>query len=100
MSGGGSFTSDQQALHKGNGTHVMRLGRNRITSVQCKGGASGQVEFHDTTTTGAVASGNLKLKYTFGTEGIDVYMPGSGVLFKDGIVVVLANSGGVTITHT
>jgi len=100
MSGGGSFTSDQQALHKGNGTHVMRLGRNRITSVQCKGGASGQVEFHDTTTTGAVAAGNLKLKYTFGTEGIDVYMPGSGVLFKDGIVVVLANSGGVTITHT
>lgn len=100
MSGGGSFTSDQQALHKGNGTHVMRLGRNRITSVQCKGGASGQVEFHDTTTTGAVASGNLKLKYTFGTEGIDIYMPGSGVLFKEGIVVVLANSGGVTITHT
>ena len=99
MSGGGSFTSDQQALHKGNGTHVMRLGRNRITSVQCKGGASGQVEFHDTTTTGAVASGNLKLKYTFGTEGIDVYMPGSGVLFKDGIVAVIANSS-VTITHT
>jgi len=26
-------------------------------------------------------------------------MPGSGVLFKDGIVVVIANSS-VTITHT
>ncbi len=99
MSGGGSFTSDQQAIHKGAGTHVMRLGRNRITSVQAKGHASGQVEFHDTTTTGAVASGNLKLKYVFGTEGIDIYMPGSGVLFKDGIVVVIANSS-VTITHT
>ena len=43
--------------------------------------------------------GMLKLKYVFGTEGIDIYMPGSGVLFKDGIVVVAANTS-VTITHT
>ena len=100
MSGGGSFTSDQLSVHKGSGTHVMITGRGRITSVQAKGHASGQVEFHDCATTGAVASGNLKLKYVFGTEGVDIYMPGSGVLFKDGIVVVLANSGGVTITHT
>ena len=100
MSGGGSFTSDQQSIHKATGSHVMRLGRNRITSVQAKGHASGQVEFHDCATTGEASAGNLKLKYTFGTEGIDIYMPGSGILFKTGIVVVLANSGGVTITHT
>ena len=99
MSGGGSFTSDQQSIHKGAGTHVMKTGRNRITSVQAKGHASRQVEFHDCATTGAVASGNLKLKYVFGEEGIDIYMPGSGVLFKDGIVVVGANTS-VTITHT
>ena len=99
MSGGGSFTSDQNSVHKGSGTHVMLTGRGRITSVQAKGHASGQVEFHDCATTGAVAAGNLKLKYVFGTEGIDIYMPGSGVLFKDGIVVVGANTS-VTITHT
>jgi len=99
MSGGGSFTSDQLSVHKASGTHVMITGRGRITSVQAKGHASGQVEFHDCATTGAVASGNLKLKYVFGTEGVDIYMPGSGVLFKDGIVAVIANSS-VTITHT
>ena len=99
MSGGGSFTSDQNSVHKGSGTHVMITGRGRITSVQAKGHANGQVEFHDCATTGAVAAGNLKLKYVFGTEGIDIYMPGSGVLFKDGIVVVAANTS-VTITHT
>ena len=99
MSGGGSFTSDQLSVHKGSGTHVMITGRGRITSVQAKGHASGQLEFHDCATTGAVASGNLKLKYVFGTEGIDIYMPGSGVLFKDGIVVV-ASITSVTITHT
>ena len=99
MSGGGSFTSDQLSVHKGSGTHVMITGRGRITIVQAKGHASGQLEFHDCATTGAVASGNLKLKYVFGSEGIDIYMPGSGVLFKDGIVVVAANTS-VTITHT
>ena len=55
MSGGGSFTSDQLSVHKGSGTHVMITGRGRITSVQAKGHASGQVEFHDCATTGAVA---------------------------------------------
>ena len=99
MSGGGSFTSDQLSVHKGSGTHVMITGSGRITSVQAKGHASGQVEFHDCATTGAVAAGNLKLKYVLGTEGLDIYMPGSGVLFKDGIVVVGANTS-VTITHT
>ena len=43
---------------------------------------------------------DLKVKYTFGTEGLDLYFPGSGVLFKEGITAVITNSGGSTISYT
>ena len=34
---------------------------------------------------GAAASGNLVATYHYGTEGLEVYVPGSGILFKEGI---------------
>ena len=100
MPGGASFTSDQQSAHKATGTHVMRAGRARLTSIQAAGAASSSVSFHDCDTTGEVAAGNLKAKYLFDTEGLDLYFPGSGVLFKEGITVVIVNSAGSTISYT
>ena len=100
MPGGASFISDQQSVHKATGTHVMRAARARLTSIQAKGHANGTVEFHDCKTTGAVSASNLKVKYTFGTEGLDLYFPGSGVLFKEGITAVITKSGGSTISYT
>ena len=103
MAGGGSFSSDQTTLHMdtiGSNT-LSRAGRARITSIQGKGIASSVLKFHDCATSGAAASGNLVATYHYGTEGLEVYVPGSGILFEDGIVFHLTgSSGSVTVTIT
>ena len=80
---------------------LSRAGRARISSIQGKGIASSVLKIHDAATAGAAASGNLLATYKYGTEGLEVYIPGSGILFENGIVFNLAGSGGsVTVTIT
>ena len=103
MSGGGSFSSDQTTLllDTVGADTLARAGRARITSIQAKGIASAQLKLHNVATSGAAAAGNLVATYNFGTEGLEVYVPGSGILFKEGIVYELAGSGGsATVTIT
>ena len=103
MSGGGSFSSDQTTLLLDTiGANTLsRAGRARITSIQGLGIASSTLKLHNAATAGAAAAGNLVATYNFGTEGLEVYVPGSGILFKDGIVFNLAGAGGsVTVTIT
>ena len=103
MSGGGSFSSDQTTLllDTVGADTLARAGRARITSIQAKGIASSQLKLHNAATVGAVAAGNLVATYNFGTEGLEVYVPGSGILFDKGIVFNLAGAGGsVTLTIT
>ena len=95
--------SDQKTLHMdtiGSNT-LSRAGRARITSIQGKGIASSVLKFHDCATAGAADSGNLVATYKYNTEGLEVYIPGSGILFEDGIVFHLTgSSGSVTVTIT
>ena len=103
MSGGGSFSSDQTTLNLAviATDTLARLGRARITSIQGKGVASSQLKLHNAATVGAVAAGNLVATYNFGTEGLEVYVPGSGILFDEGIAFTLTGTGGsVTVTIT
>jgi len=103
MSGGGSFSSDQTTLLLATvgADTLARAGRARVTSIQAKGIASAQLKLHNVATAGAAAAGNLVATYNFGTEGLEVYVPGSGILFDEGIVYNLAGSGGsVTVTIT
>jgi hypothetical protein len=103
MSGGGSFSSDQTTLLLDTigGDTLSRAGRARITSIQGLGIAGSILKLHNAATAGAAAAGNLVATYNFGTEGLEVYVPGSGILFKDGIVFNLAGAGGsVTVTIT
>ena len=80
---------------------LARAGRARITSIQAKGIASSTLELYNVATSGAAAAGNLVATYNFGTEGLEVYVPGSGILFDEGIVYNLAGAGGsVTVTIT
>ena len=100
---GNSYSSDQTTLNLatiGSDT-LSRLGRARITSIQGKGIASSTFLLYDVATAGAAAAGNLVATYNSGTEGLEVYVPGSGILFKNGIVYNLAGaSGSVTLTIT
>jgi hypothetical protein len=38
--------------------------------------------------------------FEFGSEGIDFYVPGSGILFEEGIYLDLTATPSVTITFT
>ena len=100
---GNSYSSDQTTLNLatiGSDT-LSRLGRARITSIQGKGIASSVLKLHDCATTGEADSGNLLATYKYNTEGLEVYIPGSGILFEDGIVFHLTgSSGSVTVTIT
>ena len=97
------MVSDQTTLHMdtiGSNT-LSRAGRARITSIQGKGIASSTLLLYDAATAGAAAAGNLVATYNYGTEGLEVYVPGSGILFKNGLVYNLAGAGGsVTLTIT
>ena len=97
--------SDQKTLQKDTGSaSVMRAARTRITSIQAKGIAGSVLTLHDAATTGAAAGTNLKATYKYGTEGLEVYIPGSGILFQDGIIGTLTQGSGtdgsVTLTIT
>ena len=88
-------TSDQQSAHATEDAQLV-TNRARVTSVQAKGIASSEVKLYD----GTSASGTLKLDYVFGTEGLDHWIPGAGVVFNDGVYLDLTNTTGVTITYT
>ena len=98
-----SYSSDQTTLLMdtiGSDT-LSRAGRARITSIQGKGIASSVLKLHDCASASDAAAGNLVATYKYGTEGLEVYVPGSGILFKDGIVFNLAGaSGSVTLIIT
>ena len=97
MSGGGSFTSDQSVKHSTSTEQMVPTGRRaRLTSIQGKGNStSGSIIFR----TGG-ATGTIVATYLFGEEGLDMYLPGSGILFKNGIHATIADTAGVTITFT
>jgi len=92
MSGGGSFTSDQSSAHATATAQMVGTGRRaRLTSIQGKGNsASGSIIFRS-----GGATGTIIATYLF-----DMYLPGSGILFEDGIHATIAGTGGVTITFT
>jgi hypothetical protein len=95
--------SDQKTLNMATvGANTLARGaRTRITSIQGKGIASSVLKLYDAATAGAAAAGNLVATYNYGTEGLEVYIPGSGIKFENGIVYNLAGAGGsVTVTIT
>ena len=97
--------SDQKTLQKDTGAaSVMRAARTRITSIQGKAAPDSVLLLHDAATTGAVSSSNLKATFKYGAEGLEVYIPGSGILFENGIIGTLTQGAGadgsVTLTIT
>jgi hypothetical protein len=96
MSGGGSFTSDQSVAHAAADAQLVPTTRRaRVTYIQAEGVASGSVVLKS-----GGASGTVVATFKFGTEGLDIYVPGSGILFTEGVYLDLTNTPGVTITFT
>ncbi len=97
--------SDQTTLNKTTGAaSVLRAARSRVTSIQGRGEAGSVLLLHDVDDASDAASGNLKATYRFETEGLEVYIPGSGILFENGVCATLTQTAGtdgsVTMTIT
>ena len=96
MSGGGSFTSDQSVAHAtADGQLVPLTQRARVTYIQAEGVNSASVVLKD-----GGAGGTVKATFKFGTDGLSVFVPGSGIFFKEGVYLDLTATPGVTITFT
>tara|TARA_Y100000114_G_scaffold148796_1_gene162267 strand:+ start:498 stop:770 length:273 start_codon:yes stop_codon:yes gene_type:complete len=89
--------SDQLSAHATSTAQMVPTSkRARLTSIQAKGNsANGSIVFK----TGG-ASGTIVATYLFGEEGLDMYLPGSGIFFAEGIHATIGNTAGVTITFT
>ena len=97
--------SDQTTLQKDTGSiSLLRGARTRVTSIQGRGEAGSVLLLHDVSDATNAASGNLKATYKFETEGLDIMIPGSGILFENGVCATLTQSSGtdgsVTMTIT
>jgi hypothetical protein len=96
MAGGGSFSSDQQVAHTAVDAQVVpTTQRARVTYIQACGVASGAVSLLNGGSTGTVLA-----TFKFDVDGLSVYVPGSGILFDEGVYVDLTTTPGVTIIYT
>ena len=103
MAGGGSFASDQKfTTLTGDGNFKTitggstNIGPCRVTYIQAHGGTNCLVKLHDGTGTG----GALEFQAKFGAEGLDIFVPGSGIRFKTGVYLDLDQTDSVTIGYT
>ena len=72
------------------------IGPARITYIQVEGVANSNIKLYD----GTSASGTLVFEGNCGTEGIDIYVPGSGIRCATGVYLDLTNTTSVTIGYT
>ena len=100
-----SFTSDQTTLNTATASAtVLRAARSRVTSIQGRGEVGSVLLLHDVDSASDAAAGNLKATYKWETEGLDLFIPGSGILFATGVCATLTQTSGtdgsVTLTIT
>ena len=91
-----SYSSDQQVANAtADAQMVPTTQRARLTGIQAEGASGSKIIFKSGGSTGtAIAT------FEFGSEGIDFYVPGSGILFEEGIHATISGTGGITITFT
>ena len=86
-----SYSSDQQVANATADAQMVPLGqRARITGIQAEGAAGSKIIFKSGGSTGTALA-----TFEFGIEGIDFYVPGSGILFDEGVYLDLTNTPGV-----
>ena len=107
MAGGGSFTSDQSSTRIASTGQVKTvsggstdLGPCRVTYIQAKGSGAfatdASVILRDSVGTG----GKILFEGHFKQEGLDIYLPGSGIRFKTAVHATMSNTGSVTLVYT
>ena len=72
------------------------IGPARITYIQAEGVANSNVKLYD----GTSDSGTLVFEANCGTEGLDIYVPGSGIRFENGVHATMTKTTSLTIGYT
>ena len=92
---GTSFSSDQTTINMAvvGADTLARTGRARVTSIQGEGIAGSTIILYDSDD--ATAPGTAVATYNYNTEGIQLFIPGSGIVFKDGLCATLTQTAGV-----
>ena len=75
----------------------VNLGPCRITYIQANGVASSVVVLRDIS---SGSSGDKVFEADFGTEGLDIYVPGNGIRFENGVHATMTNTTSLTIGYT
>ena len=102
MAGGGSFASDQKfttatadGVLKTKSGGAIDIGPCRVTYILATGFTN--VKLYDST---GVDAAKLEFNATFGSEGLDVFVPGSGIRFQTTIYADVTGTGSLTIGYT
>ena len=74
----------------------VNLGPCRVTYIQAHGGTNCLVKLHD----GTDATGSLQFQAKFSSEGLDIYVPGNGIRFENGVHATMTNTTSLTIGYT
>ena len=72
------------------------IGPCRVTYIQCEGVASSKLILRNSSD----GSGAKVFEADFGTEGLDIYMPGNGIRFDPTLHATITNTTSVTIGYT
>ena len=74
----------------------VNLGPCRVTYIQAHGGTNCLVKLHD----GTDGTGSLQFQAKFSSEGLDIYVPGNGIRFENGVHATMTNTTSLTIGYT
>ncbi len=72
------------------------IGPCRVTYIQCEGVASSKLILRNSSD----GSGAKVFEADFGTEGLDIYVPGNGIRFENGVHATMTNTTSLTIGYT
>ena len=89
-----SITSTGQVQSISGGSTA--IGPCRVTYIQCEGVASSKLILRNSSD----GSGAKVFEADFGTEGLDIYMPGNGIRFDTTLHATITNTTSVTIGYT
>ena len=75
----------------------VNIGPCRVTYIQGNGGASSTLILRDIS---SGSSGDKVFEADFGTEGLDIMIPGNGIRFENGVHATMTTVTSVTIGYT
>jgi hypothetical protein len=90
--------TDVKAKHR-DSSGVVYVGRTRVKGYQlASGGTAGEIQFWDNATTNSGTEA-ITVNITINTAVISTLIPGEGVLFQNGVYVVLPANASVTVFY-